>query len=222
MTHFDLFETRAEITVASRRGLYTRVGKRALDLSLSLLLLPILLPLIVLGWVATRLQGGPGFYAHKRVGRHGRSFSCYKIRTMRVDGDTILRNHLDRDPGAAREWAKNRKLRDDPRVTSLGRFLRRTSLDELPQIFNVLRGDMSLVGPRPITREELVYYDPVPATYLCQKPGVTGLWQVRGRQDGCFRNRVQLDLNYLRQVSLATDLGLIGRTALTVLFPSGC
>ncbi|WP_246044060.1 sugar transferase [Ruegeria sediminis] len=219
MTHFDLIETRAK---PIRPGFYARSGKRLLDLGLALLLLPLLAPVIALTWAAAKAQGGPGFYSHVRVGRHGRSFRCHKIRTMHPDADRLLREHLRTHPLAAEEWARNRKLRHDPRVTPLGRILRRTSLDELPQILNVLRGEMSLVGPRPVTEDELGYYAPMPSTYLDQLPGVTGLWQVRGRRDGCYRTRVRLDRAYRREMSLATDLGLIGRTALALVRPSGC
>ncbi|WP_240482178.1 sugar transferase [Ruegeria marisrubri] len=219
MTHFDQLDCG---TGAMRPDFYARAGKRLLDLGLSLLLLPVLLPVIALSWAATKAQGGPGFYAHSRIGQHGRVFRCYKIRTMLPDSERILHEHLRANPQAAEEWALNRKLRHDPRVTRLGRFLRRTSLDELPQILNVLRGEMSLVGPRPITAEELDYYAPAPATYLDQRPGVTGPWQVHGRLDGCYSTRVRLDRAYRRDMSLAVDLDLIWRTALTLVRPTGC
>lgn len=219
MTHFDQLDCGAG---AMRPDFYARVGKRLLDLGLSLLLLPLLLPFIALTWAATKAQGGPGFYAHRRIGQHGRAFRCYKIRTMHPDSERILHQHLRTNPQAAEEWARNRKLRHDPRVTRLGRFLRRTSLDELPQILNVLRGEMSLVGPRPITAEELDYYAPAPSAYLEQKPGITGPWQVHGRRDGCYRTRVRLDRAYRREMSLVVDLDLIWRTALTLVSPTGC
>lgn len=203
------------------RRLYARFGKRALDLAIALLLLPFLAPLIALLWLLARADGGPGFYGHTRIGRHGRRFRCWKIRTMVPDAGRILAETLRQDPLAALEWARAFKLHDDPRVTVLGRLLRRTSLDELPQIFNVLRGEMSFVGPRPITAGELAFYDGDPAAYLGQTPGITGLWQVEGRPDGCYRKRVALDRRYRAEQSLPLDLVLIVRTAGLVLKPTG-
>lgn len=222
MTHLDLFETRVELTGPAKVRFYPKYGKRLLDILLSVLLLPIVLPVITLVWAATRIQGGPGFYAHSRVGQTGLAFRCYKIRTMLPGSSRILREHLQNDPEAAAEWARTHKLKSDPRVTRLGRFLRRTSLDELPQILNVLRGDMSLVGPRPVTEGELNRYAPSLSVYLAQKPGVTGPWQVHGRRDGCYDMRVRLDRTYMHEVSLLTDLALIARTALAVIRPTGC
>lgn len=221
MTHFDLFETRADGARPIQPGLYPKFGKRLLDVLICLLLLPVLVPVIALLWAAKRLQGGPGFFAHARIGQHGIPFRCYKICTMYPDSDRILKDHLNVNPGAAEEWARNRKLRRDPRITPFGSLLRRTSLDELPQVLNVLRGDMSLVGPRPVTEDELSYYAPMVSTYLKQKPGITGPWQVNGRTDGCYRARVRMDRSYLDRVSLRTDLGLIFLTGLTVIRPSG-
>lgn len=203
------------------RRLYARFGKRALDLAVALLLLPFLALPITLLWLLTRADGGPGFFAHTRIGRHGRRFRCWKIRTMVPEADRILAETLAQDPIAALDWARAFKLQDDPRVTRLGRFLRRTSLDELPQILNVLRGEMSLVGPRPITAGELAFYDGDPAAYLDQTPGITGLWQIEGRADGCFAKRVALDRRYRREQSLPLDLVLILRTAGVVLIPTG-
>ncbi len=221
MLHVDLTHVPDTPPLPARQGLYARFGKRALDLVLSLLMLPFLLPVIGLCWALARLQGAPGFYAHSRIGQNGRPFQCYKIRTMKSGATPILEQYLNSHPDAAEEWRRTRKLKNDPRVTRFGRFLRRTSLDELPQILNVLKGEMSLVGPRPITREELDFYSPVAATYLDQKPGVTGLWQVHGRHDGCYRTRVWLDRAYLAEKSLLTDLSLIGRTALLPMRPTG-
>ncbi|WP_323764788.1 sugar transferase [Marinovum sp.] len=209
------------LTLRPGRGLYTGFGKRCLDLGLAVLLLPLLVPVIALLWLAIRCDGGPGFFAHRRIGRHGRSFPCWKLRTMAPDADAQLAQALADDPLAAREWARGFKLRRDPRVTRLGRHLRRLSLDELPQIWNVLRGEMSLVGPRPITAGELAYYADDRLSYLAQKPGVTGLWQVEGRLDGCYRKRVALDRRYRTEQSLPLDLWLIWRTAGLVLAPTG-
>lgn len=204
-----------------RTRFYPAFGKRALDLTLALVLLPLLAPVIAALWLLTRLDGGPGFYGHSRIGRHGQPFRCWKIRSMIPDADRVLADTLASDPFAALEWARAFKLQNDPRVTPLGRVLRRTSLDELPQIWNVLRGEMSLVGPRPVTAGELAYYDGDPAAYLSQTPGITGLWQVEGRADGCYAQRVRLDRRYLDAQCLAVDLTLILRTAFVVLAPTG-
>jgi exopolysaccharide production protein ExoY len=222
MTHFDFLETSAELTGIESTRFYPKHGKRLLDIVLCFMLLPIILPIIGMTWAATRLQGGPGFFAHTRIGKTGQPFQCFKIRTMHRNSDQILLNHLQKNLDAAKEWGRCRKLRSDPRITQLGCFLRRTSLDELPQILNVLRGDMSLVGPRPITEDELAYYAPKLSTYLSQKPGITGPWQIHGRHDGCYKARVRLDQSYMHEVSLLTDLALISRTALTIIRPSGC
>lgn len=203
------------------RHLYAHFGKRLLDLGFALLLLPALVLPITLLWALTRRDGGPGFYAQTRIGRKGRAFRCWKIRTMVPDADKRLLETLAGDPRAARDWARAFKLHNDPRVTPLGRLLRRTSLDELPQILNVLRGEMSLVGPRPITAAELAFYAGDQSTYLAQTPGITGLWQVEGRADGCYRKRVALDRRYRIEQSLRLDLALILRTAALVLRPTG-
>lgn len=203
------------------RGLYAGFGKRALDIALALLMLPLLAPIIALLWLAVRRDGGPGFYGHRRIGRHGRSFRCWKLRSMVPDADARLARTLAGDPAAAVEWARAFKLRRDPRITPVGHVLRRFSLDELPQIWNVLRGEMSFVGPRPITAGELAFYAGDRQTYLAQTPGITGLWQIEGRQDGCYRRRVALDRRYRSEQSLLLDLRLIWRTAGLVLAPTG-
>ena len=208
-------------TSRTRRSIYPEFGKRALDLTLAFLLLPLLLPVIAALWALTRIQGAPGLYGHLRIGRNGQPFRCWKIRTMVPDAAKRLDVHLAKDPAAAAEWAATQKLTHDPRVTPLGRFLRRTSLDELPQIWNVLVGEMSFVGPRPITREELDRYGLHRRAYLEQRPGITGPWQVHGRADGCYDQRVAYDRAYAEQQSPAGDLALIAMTAVTVLRPTG-
>lgn len=197
-------------------------GKRAFDLILSLVLLPLLLPLIALLWLLVRLDGGPGFYGHSRVGRNGTPFRCWKLRSMCVDAEARLAAHLAQSPEAAAEWARDFKLTDDPRITPVGRILRKTSLDELPQIWNVIRGEMSLVGLRPITEAELAKYGPHQGLYLALRPGITGPWQVEGRgKRVSYADRVQLDLSYGQNLSLAHDLGLIARTVTVLLNPKG-
>ena len=156
MAHLDLLSDRQKSNqFRLGRRIYQRIGKRTLDLGLALVLLPFLLPVLAAMILAIRLQGGPAFYAHMRVGQHGKRFTCWKIRTMVGDAEDRLAKHLQTNAEAAEEWQRTQKLQSDPRVTSLGRLLRRTSLDELPQIWNVLRVEMSLVGPRPVTVPEL-------------------------------------------------------------------
>ena len=164
---------------------------------------------------------GPIFYGHKRIGRHGKPFTAWKFRSMRINSDQILREHLERNPAAREEWNLTHKLRDDPRVVRFGQFLRRTSLDELPQIWNVLKGDMSLVGPRPIVTEEISRYADAFRLYASVKPGITGLWQVSGRSDTTWEEAVRLDLYYVDNWSLVLDLHTMWRTIFVVFFRKG-
>jgi exopolysaccharide production protein ExoY len=197
--------------------------KRALDLAIVTLLLPVALIVMVPVALAIWLHdGGPVIYRHRRVGRGGLAFDCLKFRTMRRDADRALDAHLARSPEARAEWAASRKLRHDPRVLGrLGRFLRETSLDELPQLFNVLGGAMSLVGPRPVVREELARYAGQRHWYLAVRPGVTGPWQVGGRSDTSYAVRVRLDVDYARNPSLRRDLGILLRTMRLLLSRKG-
>jgi exopolysaccharide production protein ExoY len=164
---------------------------------------------------------GPVLFAHRRVGRHGRRFACLKFRTMAIDADAQLKALLDRDPAARAEWQRSQKLRRDPRVTSIGRFLRRTSLDELPQVFNVLIGDMSLVGPRPIVESEIPRYGRHFAIYCRVRPGVTGLWQVQRHAGTSYRRRVAFDVAFARARSLRLYLLILARTVPAVLTGRG-
>lgn len=192
---------------------YTRHGKRVMDVCLALALLPILLPVMAL--IALGIaHKGKVIYGHRRVGYGGREFRCYKFRTMVVDAEVRLAEILSSDPNARAEWARHQKLRDDPRITRVGRILRKTSLDELPQLWNVLRGEMSLVGPRPVTRAELVKYGDVAAAYLSVRPGVTGPWQISGRSDVSYAARVMQDADYIAGINLASDAVIIAQTAL--------
>jgi lipopolysaccharide/colanic/teichoic acid biosynthesis glycosyltransferase len=222
MAHLDFSPTTFSptCTAGTPRG-YARFGKRMLDLVLAAALLPVLAPLIAVLCLLARRDGAPGLFSHSRVGQHGRAFTCWKIRTMVPDAQAQLAHHLSTDPSAAAEWARSQKLTNDPRVTRLGRFLRRTSLDELPQIWNVLRGDMSFVGPRPITEGELARFGLHAQTYLSLKPGVTGVWQVRGRSNGCYEERLRMDQSYALRISLWRDLFLILCTAFLVVWPTG-
>lgn len=190
------------------------VAKRLTDIGVSLLaLLAAFVPVLVIALVLRVLHGVPPLYGHERVGRDGRTFRCWKLRTMATDADARLAALIASSPAAAREWAETRKLRADPRILGpLGRMLRRTSLDELPQFWNVLRGDMSLVGPRPVVHEELGHYGAHVGWYLAVRPGLTGPWQVGGRSEASYASRVRLDVGYARMPSLRRDLAILVRT----------
>ncbi|MFT9258606.1 MAG: sugar transferase, partial [Acetobacter sp.] len=198
-----------------------RVAKIALDLFVASLVLLAILPVLVVVYGLVRLDGGPAVFGHVRVGRNGRPFRCLKFRTMGVNADAVLADLLARDPQAAAEWAATRKLTADPRVTPIGRILRKTSLDELPQVFNVLRLEMSLVGPRPIVAAEEVHYGKDMAYYTATRPGITGLWQVSGRSDTSYVRRVQLDNWYVRNWSLWRDIVILVKTVPAVLAQKG-
>jgi exopolysaccharide production protein ExoY len=204
---------------APTRGAAT--GKRIVDVLGAIVLGLVFSPLIVTILFLMRKSGGTVIYRHRRVGRGGEMFSCLKFRTMVPNADQVLRDLLERDSDLRAEWIRDHKLRLDPRVTRLGRFLRRTSLDELPQLVNVLRGEMSLVGPRPVVREELLRYGRNVGTYLAAKPGITGLWQVTGRNDTDYRRRVVLDTYYVRNQNLLLDLYILAKTTGVVLGGSG-
>ena len=206
----------------SSTHLYRGFGKRLFDFTFALFLLPVLLPVIALLWLWVKRDGGPGFFIQPRVGRDGRLFNCWKLRTMVVDAEAALKKMCAEDPDCAREWRVNQKLACDPRITRAGRFLRATSLDELPQIFNVLRGDMSFVGPRPfLVDQEDIYREAGGKAYFLMRPGITGIWQVEGRSATSFAARVGFDNRYFASASLLRDLGLIAKTALIVLRRTG-
>lgn len=184
-------------------------AKRFFDVTLSLLLVPIaaLVALPVALLIAVR--GGAPIYGHLRVGRNGRLFRCYKFRTMVAEAEDELQAILERDHAARVEWLERFKLANDPRVTPFGRFLRTTNLDEIPQIWNVLRGEMSWVGPRPVIPDELDKYGTQLGIYLACRPGVTGLWQIRRRDDTTYDERVAMDVDYARHWSIGGDLAIL-------------
>ena len=189
------------------------ITKRVMDLVLASVVLFLLLPLLVL--IATLIwatAGHPIFFTHTRIGQNGRVFRCYKFRTMVPNADQILKRYLADDAAALREWNLTRKLAKDPRVTSLGQLLRKSSLDELPQLINVIRGEMSCVGPRPVVANELDRYGALKAEYLQARPGMTGLWQISGRSTLSYEERVALDCHYVRNWSLWSDLKILSRT----------
>ncbi len=200
---------------------YRDTIKRALDVLFVLAASPLIVPAVALLALIVRRDSGPSFYGHTRVGKDGRTFRCWKIRSMVANADAILAEYLADNPSARVEWERTQKLERDPRITRLGRFLRKSSLDELPQLWNVLRGDMSLVGPRPVTGDELSKYGDDKEKYLSVRPGITGLWQVSGRNDVSYAERVALDANYAESVSFSRDTVIMLKTVGVVLRPNG-
>lgn len=195
---------------------------RILDVVISIAALVFVAPLMILLAIAIKLSSrGPVLFRQDRLGRGGKTFSCFKFRTMRIDSEAILGELLANDPVARAEWDRDQKLRNDPRIFSVGGLLRRTSLDELPQLFNVLMGDMSIVGPRPIVAAEAVRYRRYIADYYTVRPGITGLWQVSGRNHTTYRRRVACDVAYVRAKSATNDLRIIAMTVPTVLLARG-
>jgi exopolysaccharide production protein ExoY len=187
--------------------------KRTVDIVLALSGIVLLAPLLIICFAVTALTSpGPALFRHRRVGFNGKHFNCLKFRTMVTDAPERLRQLLESDPMAAAEWTTNRKLRNDPRITAIGAILRKSSLDELPQLFNVLKGDMSIVGPRPVTDEELERYASSVGAYLSCRPGITGLWQVSGRSTTTYNKRVACDTFYARNWSLALDAKIMAVT----------
>ena len=197
--------------------------KRAFDICVAAVLLIPGLPIILVAALAIWLvDGGPVLFPQERVGRGGVPFRCLKLRTMRQDADRQLEDLLATSPAARAEWEATRKLRNDPRILGwAGKILRTSSLDELPQFFNVLFGEMSIVGPRPVVREELAHYRESSARLLSVRPGITGLWQVSGRSDTSYANRVRLDLQYIRQWNVWLDVSILFRTLPNVLAGRG-
>lgn len=199
----------------------SRVTKRAFDIAASLAIIALLSPLLIYISRKVRKDGGPAIYGHERIGQSGKPFKCLKFRSMVINSKEVLETLLETDPQAREEWDLTFKLRNDPRITSIGQFLRRTSLDELPQLFNVLKGEMSLVGPRPIITAELGrYYDEV-EYYLLSKPGMTGLWQVSGRSEVDYSTRVYLDAWYVKNWSMWNDIAILFKTVGVVLRKEG-
>ena len=195
---------------------------RAFDIVVAAGILIVALPfLIVLAAVMYVSDPGPLFFVHRRIGYRGHYFGCLKFRSMKLNGDEILQQHLASSPSALREWMETHKLKNDPRVTKLGAIVRKLSLDEFPQLLNVLRGDMSIVGPRPIVEAEVVRYGRYFEYYCHVKPGLTGLWQISGRNDTSYRERVELDVEYVSRKGVLLDSWLLVKTVPAVLFARG-
>lgn len=205
--------------IGVRGSVYRNVVKRLLDVALVLLLAPIIIPTIAILALLVRLDGGPSFYGQARVGRDGEIFICWKLRTMNVDADGKLQAILEANPAARLEWETTQKLKCDPRTTRLGCVMRRSSLDELPQLWNILIGEMSLVGPRPMMPSQQKMYRGT--AYYDLVPGLTGYWQVSDRNESNFAARVGFDDRYARELTFATDIRILFRTVGVVLRGTG-
>lgn len=204
------------------RSVYAGVGKRVFDLSLTIMMLPMIAIILLVVMPLVVRDGGPFIYRHPRVGRGGKVFDCLKIRTMRTDSAKQLSDLLNSDPEAAREWAETQKLHNDPRITRIGHILRKTSIDELPQLWNVIRGDMSLIGPRPVTVEEIERYGDFRDDYICVRPGITGLWQIApSRYEMTYDERVEVDVSYARSVTFWGDVRILRGTIAWAMKPNG-
>jgi exopolysaccharide production protein ExoY len=179
------------------------------------------MPVMVVIAAAVAMDGGPVIYRHRRIGRDGKAFDCLKFRTMILDAEDCLNEYLSYHPEESGEWERERKLSHDPRITPIGRLLRTSSADELPQLLNVIAGSMSLVGPRPVTASELALYGESAELYKSVRPGITGPWQISGRNDLSYDTRVLLDTGYVREWSLQTDLRVLLQTPTVVLSRSG-
>lgn len=196
--------------------------KRGFDVTAALMGLILISPLFLMLMLLVKLSDrGPIFYGHRRIGHNGKTFGCLKFRTMVVDGDRVLQAYLHANPRAMDEWRATRKLQNDPRVTLVGAVLRKLSLDELPQLINIIRGEMSVVGPRPVVEDELERYETSAIYYLQSRPGLTGLWQVSGRNDVSYESRVAFDTHYVKNWSLSSDMMIIAKTIPAVCLSRG-
>lgn len=202
------------------QGFYRRYIKRALDVTAIVLAAPFVVPLVATLAFAVSRDGSKPFYSQQRVGRHGRAFRMWKLRSMVPDADERMEQYLAENPAARAEWDETQKLKNDPRVTPFGRFLRKSSLDELPQLWNVFTGDMSLVGPRPMMLNQQALYPGM--AYYALRPGITGYWQTAGRNRTTFEARADYDAEYEAGLSLVTDLNILVRTVGVVMNGTGC
>lgn len=212
---FGLVEVKPE----APKGLYAQYIKRILDICFVLLTAPVTVPVVALFALLIRRDGGPAFYGQPRIGRDGRTFICWKLRSMVVDADEKLTAYLAQNPEANAEWLVSQKLRKDPRITRFGRFIRKSSIDELPQLWCVLKGDMSLVGPRPFLPEQKKLYKG--NAYYMLRPGLTGFWQVSDRNESSFSSRAVYDNRYAAELDMWTDLKILFRTVGVVMRATG-
>lgn len=216
---------KVEFTVQPEQSLNRNTSiriKRATDILIASIALIFLLPVLIpIALIIKLSDGGPVFFKQNRIGRNGKEFALYKFRSMVVDSQERLEELLENDPKARAEWAATQKLVNDPRITPFGHFLRKSSLDELPQIWSILRGEMSVVGPRPIVRNEIEKYDGYFDLYCETRPGLTGLWQVSGRSDTSYETRVALDAKYVTERTFSMDMKILLLTIPAVLRRSG-
>ncbi|MGX0978390.1 exopolysaccharide production protein ExoY [Roseovarius sp. MBR-51] len=225
MTFRDFSETQLQSNTSKqkrgqrRRAIYRNGAKRCLDIAMVLLTLPVSLPLILGMMCLVAFDGRSPLYVQKRLGRGGHVFYMVKIRTMVSGADALLEYHLRKNPEARREWDETQKLKRDPRITRMGCFLRKSSLDELPQLWNVLKGDMSLVGPRPMMVDQEALYPG--KAYFELRPGITGTWQISDRNESSFAERAGFDTRYLASLSLSQDLLILLRTVTVVIRGTG-
>lgn len=202
-------------------NIFFKAIKRIFDFLGALVILIIISPFILYLIYKVSRDGGPAFYGHERIGRNGQTFKCYKFRSMIINSKEVLDELLKNDENAKEEWNATFKLKNDPRITKIGQFLRKTSLDELPQLWNVIKGEMSLVGPRPIIAEELERYGDKVDYYLCVRPGMTGSWQVSGRSDVSYDERVALDVDYVTNWHFWGDIIILFKTISVVFTRDG-
>lgn len=201
---------------------YNLFLKRLIDIFLILVSSPLVVPLMLILGIGVKISSpGPVFYGHKRMGKNGKTIKCWKFRSMVQDSQEILERILKTDPVRAKEWKKDRKFTDDPRITKFGKFLRKTSLDELPQLFNILKGDMSFVGPRPVTKDEIEQYYGSAEYILSVTPGLSGMWQISGRSDTGYEERINLDTYYIQNWSIWLDIWILIKTVWVVLNRKG-
>ena len=203
-----------DVPVVSR---VSALAKRGFDILGAISIALVCLPVILIVAINIRLSGQPVVFSHQRVGRRRKMFPCYKFRSMIPDAEQVLQKMLHSNPEILREWRENHKLRDDPRITKFGEFLRKSSLDELPQLWNVMKGDMSLIGPRPVVEDELERYGNKAKFYMSVKPGMTGLWQIMGRNNVTYSRRVSLDTLYVRKQGILLDAWILFRTLVVVI-----
>ena len=208
-----------EVRPMAPKGLYARYFKRAFDLLFILATAPFVLPVVLIFAGLVKLDGGPAFYGQPRIGRDGRRFTCWKLRSMVVDADAKLAAYLEANPAAKAEWLVSQKLKNDPRITWIGHFIRKSSIDELPQLWCIVKGEMSLVGPRPFMPDQKALYKG--NAYYMVRPGLTGFWQVSDRNQTSFAARTVFDNRYIEEISFMTDLKLIIRTVGVVIRATG-
>ena len=221
MTSAQQISNKTDLAKTPLRNPFWAILKSTIDIVGAFSVLVVFSPLFIFIACKIRKDGGPAFYSHERIGKNGKPFQCIKFRSMIINSQEVLEELLANDEEAKAEWERDFKLRNDPRVTPIGKFIRKTSLDELPQLINVLKGEMSLIGPRPVIEEEKKYYGKHWDEFLSIKPGMTGLWQVSGRNDTTYDERVSLDIKYIRNWTLWMDIKIVFKTIGIIFNPKG-